>query len=88
MLVSADYLASDSLYGRDIQRVMQRYEQGEAKVIPIILRPVAWHETPFGQLQALPTEAKPITLWLNQDEAFANVTQDIHRVIKELHQNN
>ncbi len=53
-------------------------------MVPIILRPVDWTGTPFAHLQALPINAKPITTWSNQDEAFADVAAGIRRVIEDL----
>jgi hypothetical protein len=60
LLVSADFLASDYCYDVELQRAMARHEAGEARVIPIILRPVDWHTAPFGRLQALPKDGLPI----------------------------
>ena len=37
-----------------------RHECGEACVIPIILRPIYWQKAPFGKLQALPKDGKPV----------------------------
>src|SRR5205085_898249 len=54
LLVSADFLHSDYCYGVEVERALQRHQLGEARVIPIILRPVDWHSAPFGRLQALP----------------------------------
>lgn len=56
-----------------MQRALERHEDGAAQVIPIILRPVDWHQAPFAKLQALPKDGRPITMWQNQDEALANV---------------
>jgi len=53
-------------------------------VIPVILHPVDWHDAPFGTLQALPTDARPITLWPNRDEAYANVAQGVRRAVEAL----
>jgi hypothetical protein len=36
-----------------MQRAMARHEAKEARVIPVILRPVDWQDAPFGKLQAL-----------------------------------
>ncbi len=83
LLVSPDFIASDC-YDIEVKRAMERHEAGEARVIPVILRPVDWHEAPFSRLQALPTNAKPVTTWENQDEAFKNVAQGIRKVIKTL----
>jgi hypothetical protein len=84
MLVSADFMASDYCYDVEMQRAMERHEAREARVIPVILRPVDWQGAPFGKLQALPTDGKPITNWPNQDAAFVNVARGIRAVAQEL----
>ena len=70
LLISPDFLASDYCYDVEMKRAMQRHDAREARVIPVILRPVDWKGAPFGKLQALPTDAKSVTTWTNQDEAF------------------
>src|SRR4029453_11626127 len=84
MLVSPDFMASDYCYDVEMQRAMARHEAKEARVIPVILRPVDWQGAPFGKLQALPTDGKPITNWPNQDAAFFNVARGIRAVAQEL----
>src|SRR5712664_3291079 len=84
LLISANFLASDYCYGIEMQRALQRHQANEARVIPILLRPVDWNKAPFARLQALPTDAKPITTWRNRDEAFTNVAAGIRRVIEDL----
>jgi len=83
LLVSADFLKSDYCYGVELRRAMERYEAGEARVIPVILRDVDWTGAPFSKLQCLPTGARPVTSWFNQDEAFANIARGIRRAIEE-----
>lgn len=83
LLVSANFLASDYCYSIEMERALQCHQANEAHVIPILLRPVDWKGTPFSHLQVLPTNAKPITLWSNRDEAFANVVAGIRRVIED-----
>src|SRR5205823_13342821 len=51
LLVSADFMASDYCNDVEVQRAMERYEKGEAYVIPILLRPTLWESAPFGKLQ-------------------------------------
>lgn len=84
LLVSANFLASDYCYDTEMIRAMERHQTREARVIPIILKPVDWNDAPFGKLQALPKNAKPITTWPDQDEAFLNVVQGIRRVVEEM----
>jgi len=84
MLISPDFLASDYCYDVELKRALERHETGLARAIPIILRPVDWHDAPFGKLQALPKDGKPISLWANRDEAFRNVVDGIRRAARDL----
>jgi len=84
LLVSSDFMASDDCYGRVMTRAMERHERGEARVIPIILRPVSWQDAPFGKLQALPNGAKPITTWQDRDEALHDVAKGIQKEVEKL----
>lgn len=61
LLVSPDFIASDYCYNKEMMRAMERHERKEARVIPIMLRPVDYSGTPFSKLQALPKDALPIT---------------------------
>jgi TIR domain len=62
LLVSADFLASDYCYDVEMTRALERHDQGEARVIPVLLRMVdGWQLTPFGKLQSLPADGKPVT---------------------------
>jgi WD40 repeat protein len=82
LLISPDFMASDYCYSVEMTEAMKRYQAGEARVIPIILRPTDWQGAPFSKLQALPTDAKAITRWENRDEAFLNVVQGIRNVVQ------
>src|SRR4051794_9265877 len=62
----------------------QRHEAGTARVIPVILRSVDWHTAPFGKLQALPKDGKPVASWKDRDEAFTDVARGIREAVKEL----
>jgi hypothetical protein len=84
LLISSDFLASDYCYDKEMTRALEHHNQGTARVIPIILRPCDWHSAPFGKLQALPKDAKPITQWSDQDAAFTNIAQGIRKAVEEL----
>jgi tetratricopeptide (TPR) repeat protein len=85
LLVSPDFMASDYCYGVEMRRALERHEQKEARVIPVILRPVYWQIPTLHKLQALPSDAKPVvsSSWHYQDEAFFNVTEGIRVVVDE-----
>jgi len=40
LLVSPDFINSDYCYDIEMQRAMERHEEGAARIVPIILRPV------------------------------------------------
>ncbi len=84
LLISPDFIASDYCWDVEVKRAMERHEAGEARVIPVILRSVEWRDAPFGKLQALPTDAKPVTSWENRDEAFLDIAQGIRAAVMEL----
>lgn len=84
LLISPDFMASDYCWDVETKRAMERHTAGEARVIPVILRPVDWAGAPFRKLMALPTDAKPITTWADQDAALLNVARGIRAAVEEL----
>jgi hypothetical protein len=84
LLVSPDFLASDYCYDFELKKAMQLHKANLARVIPIILRPVDWQSAPFGRLQALPKDGKPITQWPNRDEAFLDIAKAIRQACNEI----
>lgn len=84
LLISSDFLASDYCYDKEMKRAMDRYEAGEAIVIPVILRPCDWNSAPFGRLQGAPKDAKPVITWEHKDEAFVDIARAIRDAVKKL----
>jgi Tubulin like/TIR domain len=84
LLVSPDFLYSDYCYGVELKRAMERHKQGEASVIPVIVRPVDWEQEPLGQLKVLPFDGRPVTSWPNQDEAFLEIAKGLRKVVEEI----
>ena len=83
LLISASFLASEYCYTVEMQRAIERHERKEARVIPVILRPVHWNEPPIDKLQALPDHAKPISRWPDRDEGFKSVADGIIKVLEQ-----
>ena len=86
LLVSPDFLASDYCYDIEMARALERHEKKETHVIPVILRPCVWQDAPFAYLQPLPKDAKPVTSWLNQDEAWLDVARGVRQACQEIRQ--
>jgi hypothetical protein len=84
LLVSPDFMDSNYCYSIEMQRALERHDRGEALVIPVILRHIYWLGAPFGKLQALPKDAKPVKSWPDPDEAFFNVAEGIRKAVEEV----
>ena len=84
LFVSPHFIESRYCYEVEGQAALRRHEAGEARVVPVILRPCSWQEAPFGRLQALPRNAKPISQWPDRDEACLDVARSVMAVVDEL----
>lgn len=84
LLVSPSFMASNYCYKIEMPRALERHGRGEAKVIPIILRPVDWKTAPFAKLGVLPKDGKPVTSWSDRDEAFLDVALGIRRAVETM----
>src|SRR5436305_2788408 len=86
LLISPDFMNSDYCFSIEMKRALERQKNGTARVIPIILHLVDYEGALFSHLQALPTDAIPITdrKWHNRNEAFFDVARGIQKVVKEL----
>jgi len=84
LLISADFMASDYCYEKEMTRALERHEKGEARVIPVIVRDCNWRIAPFAKLQALPREGKAVKKWPDKDSAWRNVAEGIEKVVEEM----
>jgi tetratricopeptide (TPR) repeat protein len=82
LLISANFMAADFWYGRDMQQALERHRRGEASVVPILLKPVLYDGAPFARLTALPSNGKPVIEWRNRDRAFMDIAMGIERTAK------
>ncbi len=85
LLVSPYFIASDYCYDVEMQRAIQKHEDGTAKVIPVILHPCDWRSTPFGRLLATPKDGKPISRYPpNYHDAFLEVVNVVKQAVREI----
>jgi hypothetical protein len=84
LLISPDFMDSDYCYRREMRTALRRHAKGQARIIPIILRPVDWLGTPIGKLLALPRDGKPVTSWHKRDEALLDVAKGVRLAAEEM----
>lgn len=82
LLISKDYIGSDEYYEDELLRAVERHDRGEARVIPILLRPFSVSGEPFAKLQALPRDAGSVDRYPGgRDEAFKGIAQEVSQVV-------
>lgn len=86
LLVSPDFLASDYCNDVEMDRALQRHQKGEARVVPLILKPADWQTSRFGRLhlQAIPKGAKPVIDWPTSDHGFEDAVLRLRLMIQEI----
>jgi hypothetical protein len=80
LLISADFIDSDSCFDTELAHAIRRHRDGTARVCPIVVRRVDWGNLPFADLLALPRNGRPIAQWTDPDDAWAEVSQEIRQV--------
>lgn len=68
-LLSPDLFASSECFAL-LEQALQRHRSEPIRIIPLLLRPVAWQNSPLASLSYLPSSGRPITNWDNYDAAF------------------
>ncbi|MCA1592191.1 MAG: TIR domain-containing protein, partial [Acidobacteria bacterium] len=78
LLVSSHFIASDYCYEREMARALERHEEKEARVVPVIVRAANWKVIEqLSKLEAIPKNAKPVRNWPNKDTAWKDVSDRI-----------
>jgi hypothetical protein len=83
LLVSPDYLASRFIQEEEQPKLLQRRQEMQLRVIPIIVRPCKWTSDPvLKNLQALPKNGKAVTKFSKENGERDEVWVDIATVIE------
>lgn len=80
-LVSPSFLASDYCYDVEVKRAVELNKAGSLKIISVVIRPCQWDECEFSKFQAVPKDAKAVSTWSNEDEAWLDVANRIRQQI-------
>lgn len=83
MLISADFIASEYCYAKEMARAIERHEAGQIRAICIICRPCDFQGLPFARFVLLPTDAKAVSSWPDRDAAWVDVVRGIRKALEE-----
>jgi tetratricopeptide (TPR) repeat protein len=62
LLVSADFLTSDFILGKEVPRLLRRRDEEGLRVFPIIAKPCAWKRVEWlARMQVRPKDGKPLS---------------------------
>lgn len=81
VLLSPDFLDSDYGLGVEMEQAFSRVKRGEARLVPVLLRPCLWELSAFSALQMLPRDARPLTTWPNADEPLLGIAQAVRELV-------
>ena len=81
LLISIDFLNSEYCINIELAQAKDKYELGEAVIVPIILKKIPNIEyTPFSRYQFLPKDGKPVDHWKNRNDAWVNIAEGITKI--------
>ena len=81
MLISPDFMEAHYRDGTGVEQALARRKTGTI-VIPILLRLTDWRTSPFGGIQPLPLNGKPVKQWSDDDEAFYEITSSLRKIVE------
>lgn len=80
LLVTQDYIASEACAAE----LEFAFANSDSKtIVPIIVKPSTWLDTKCSIIQALPRDGKPISSWVDKDEAWLDVYKGLKKVIQK-----
>ncbi|MES2460256.1 MAG: toll/interleukin-1 receptor domain-containing protein [Armatimonadota bacterium] len=81
-LLSPDYIASGYCYDKEFEKAQALHEAGKLRIVPVILEPCDWLNTPFRNFMALPKDGKAVSNWTNQNTAYLDVVTGLRGVLQ------
>lgn len=84
LLISADFMASDYIDNIEISKSLDRSRKRETVIIPIIIRPTNYSSLEISKYQALPKDGKPVSTWVDKDEAWVDITNQLKKLFDSL----
>lgn len=81
LLISQPFLDSPLIHSEQIKTALERHENKQASVIPILVSSTEWMRILPNSLRAFPVNALPILQWPDRDEALSGIARSIHITI-------
>lgn len=82
-LLSPDYIASRYCYEKEFLTAQEMEKAGNLTIVPVIVEPCDWLNTPFKEYKAFPEDGKPIVEWQNVNTAFLDVITNLRKLLQQ-----
>lgn len=83
LLVTERFIASKAV-AVEVEYALAKQKTTQSKTIPIIVERCAWQSSPFGKLQALPLDARPIIEHPDTDAAWRSISDGVAAAVDSL----
>lgn len=81
-LLSVDYFSSAACQ-QQLRQALQRRQDDGLCVVPVLLRPVDWEDSPLAGLNPLPADGHPVAQRQDRDGAWQVVISGLRRLLRE-----
>jgi len=82
-LISPDSVASEYVR-REIDEAVALAEMGRAKIMPVLMRPCEWSNTPLIRYRAWPGNAVPAAEWQDFNAALADIARGVLSLVESV----
>jgi hypothetical protein len=79
-ITSPDFIASGYCYEKEMIDAIAMHDRGEIRIVPIIVEPCDWINTPLQRYLATPKDGKAVSEWSNPNSAFLEVVTDLRKI--------
>jgi len=83
-LLSYEFLDSDYCFGVEVEEAFERVKLGQAKVVPVLVKPCLWEDSRFSALQIVPREGKPICPTDDPRSASLDLFREVAKEIRDI----
>ena len=79
LFISSNFMNSDACQ-KEMERALELQQNG-TRVVPVIVSPCCWRDSPLKDILACPRDGKPVDEWTNRGNAWVNVVEHMKHLL-------
>jgi len=79
-VTSPDFLDSEYCFDIEMSKAIEDHHAGQIRIIPLIVEPCDWLNSPLKDFRATPRDGKPISDWSNINSAYLDIITDLRKL--------